>query len=128
MHYRNGREAKNGDKIVKLEGGKVVAFGVLHSAVPGNDFCNGNIATTTMFKTRLPGNVPVNGVFELGMPKRGLEVLVRHWEQTGKPVVYKGALEVNAAPCTGELCINFHENSESATLSYTVLDSAEAAA
>lgn len=44
MHYRNGREAKNGDKIVKLEGGKVVAFGVLHSAVPGNDFCNGNIA------------------------------------------------------------------------------------
>lgn len=44
MHYRNGREAKNGDKIVKLEGGKVVAFGVLHSAVPGNDYCNGNIA------------------------------------------------------------------------------------
>ena len=44
MHYRNGREAKNGDKIVKLEGGKVVAFGVLHSAVAGNDYCNGNIA------------------------------------------------------------------------------------
>lgn len=45
MHYRNGREAKNGDKIVQLEGGKVVAFGVLHSAVPGNDYYNGNIAT-----------------------------------------------------------------------------------
>lgn len=46
MHYRNGREAQNGDKIVKLsvEGGKVVAFGVLHSAVAGNDYCNGNIA------------------------------------------------------------------------------------
>jgi hypothetical protein len=44
VHYRNGREAKNGDKIVKLEGGKVVAFGVLHSATPGNDYCNGNIA------------------------------------------------------------------------------------
>ena len=44
MHYRNGREAKNGDKIVKLEGGKVVSFGVLHGAVPGNDFCNGQIA------------------------------------------------------------------------------------
>ena len=29
---------------MKLEGGKVVAFGVLHSAVPGNDYCNGNIA------------------------------------------------------------------------------------
>lgn len=44
MHYRNGREAKNGDKIVKLEGGKIVSFGVLHSAVPGNDYCNGQIA------------------------------------------------------------------------------------
>jgi hypothetical protein len=46
MHYRNGREAKNGDKVVKLEvgSGKVVAFGVLHSAIPGNDYCNGNIA------------------------------------------------------------------------------------
>lgn len=45
MHYRNGREAKNGDKIVRLgQGGKVEAFGVLHSATPGNDYCNGNIA------------------------------------------------------------------------------------
>lgn len=44
MHYRNGREAKNGDKIVKLNNGKVEAFGVLHSAIPGNDYCNGNIA------------------------------------------------------------------------------------
>ncbi len=44
MHYRNGREAKNGDKIVKLQQGTVVSFGVLHSATPGNDYCNGNIA------------------------------------------------------------------------------------
>ncbi|WP_427501387.1 hypothetical protein ACQE3E_06710 [Methylomonas sp. MED-D] len=44
MHYRNGREAQNGDKIVKLQEGKIIAFGVLHSAVPGNDYCNGNIA------------------------------------------------------------------------------------
>ena len=45
MHYRNGREAKNGDKIVKLgDKGNIVSFGVLHSAVPGNDYCNGNIA------------------------------------------------------------------------------------
>jgi len=45
MHYRNGREAKNGDKIVKLDSsGNIVSFGVLHSAVPGNDYCNGNIA------------------------------------------------------------------------------------
>jgi len=44
MHYRNGREAKNGDKIIQLDGGRVTAFGVLHSAVPGNDHCNGQIA------------------------------------------------------------------------------------
>jgi len=45
MHYRNGREAKNGDKIVSIgTDGKIEAFGVLHSATPGNDYCNGNIA------------------------------------------------------------------------------------
>ena len=47
MHYRNGREAKNGDKIVKLDSmneGRIVAVGVLHSATPGNDYCNGSIA------------------------------------------------------------------------------------
>lgn len=48
MHYRNGREAKNGDKIVKLggygSGATITAFGVLHDAVAGNDYCNGNIA------------------------------------------------------------------------------------
>lgn len=44
MHYRNGREAKNGDKIVRFQDGKAEAFGVLHGAVPGNDHCNGYIA------------------------------------------------------------------------------------
>lgn len=44
MHYRNGREAKNGDKIIQIENGKVSAFGVLYNATPGNDYCNGNIA------------------------------------------------------------------------------------
>lgn len=49
MHYRNGREAKNGDKVVKIGGygsgkAEIVSFGVLHSAVPGNDYCNGSIA------------------------------------------------------------------------------------
>lgn len=46
MHFRNGREAKNGDKVVQLNGGKIVASGVLHSATPGNDYCNGHIAVT----------------------------------------------------------------------------------
>lgn len=45
MHYRNGREAKNGDKLVSLgNDGQINAFGVLHSATPGNDYCNGSIA------------------------------------------------------------------------------------
>jgi hypothetical protein len=45
MHYRNGREAKNGDKVVKLgHNGDLVAFGILHGAVPGSDYCNGNVA------------------------------------------------------------------------------------
>lgn len=46
MHYRNGREAKNGDIVIQLgmNGGNVQAFGVLHSATPGNDYCNGSIA------------------------------------------------------------------------------------
>jgi ABC-type proline/glycine betaine transport system ATPase subunit len=43
MHYRNGREAKNGDRIVSLEGGKVVRVGELADALPGNDYCNGKI-------------------------------------------------------------------------------------
>lgn len=45
MHYRNGREAKNGDLVISLDGTAVInAVGVLHSAVPGNDYCNGSIA------------------------------------------------------------------------------------
>lgn len=47
MHYRNGKEAKNGDKVIQLsmgDDGKVTGFGVLHSAVAGNDYCNGGVA------------------------------------------------------------------------------------
>ena len=48
MHYRNGREAKNGDKIIQLgfDGSKIVNVGVLFDAQPGNDYCNGSIAPT----------------------------------------------------------------------------------
>ena len=51
MHYRNGREAKNGDKVIKfsIEGGKIEAVGVLFDAVPGNDYCNGMIAPAVPF-------------------------------------------------------------------------------
>jgi len=52
MHYRNGREAKNGDNIVQLDyKGLISAFGVLHSATPGNDYCNGSIAPVQEVKT-----------------------------------------------------------------------------
>lgn len=54
MHYRNGREAKNGDKIVQIGSvylpdgtqrhGVITAVGVLYDAKPGNDYCNGSIA------------------------------------------------------------------------------------
>ena len=45
MHYRNGREAKNGDTIIQIGfDGKINALGVLYNATAGNDFCNGNIA------------------------------------------------------------------------------------
>lgn len=44
MHYRNGREAKNGDVVIQIGfDGKINALGVLHSAVAGNDYCNGAI-------------------------------------------------------------------------------------
>ena len=47
MHYRNGREAKNGDKVIQLTSGgepKITHLGVLHDATPGNDYCNGQLA------------------------------------------------------------------------------------
>lgn len=53
MHYRNGREAKNGDKVIQLgmDGSKITAIGVLYDAVPGNDYCNGAIAPTQPINT-----------------------------------------------------------------------------
>ncbi len=49
MHYRNGRPALNGDKVVSLAGYgtgpvSINAIGILFDAVPGNDYCNGSIA------------------------------------------------------------------------------------
>lgn len=48
MHYRNGRVAQNGDKIVQLggygDGAQIAAVGVLYDAKPGDDYCNGSIA------------------------------------------------------------------------------------
>ena len=53
MHYRNGREAKNGDVVVSIGSSQgyssrtVLRTGVLLDAVAGNDYCNGTIAPLT---------------------------------------------------------------------------------
>ena len=45
MHYRNGREAKNGDPIVSLgaHNGIAESVGILRDATPGENYCNGYI-------------------------------------------------------------------------------------
>lgn len=76
MYYRNGREAKNGDKVVKLDTsgkGEVVAFGVLHSAVPGNDYCNGAIAPLIFdFGARMVDCLHIDDVAAM-LKEKGLE-------------------------------------------------------
>ncbi len=48
MHYKNGREAKNGDKVVLIQNigysNQTVVIGILYDAQAGNDYCNGRIA------------------------------------------------------------------------------------
>jgi hypothetical protein len=46
MAYRNGRQQADGDIVIKLNGGMITDFGVLHSVSPGDSFVNGYIATT----------------------------------------------------------------------------------
>lgn len=51
MHYANGREAKNGDKVIlipALKGyGGPPKVGILYDAKPGNDLCNGYLAQSS---------------------------------------------------------------------------------
>lgn len=44
MHYKNGREAKNGDKVVLVPSYGAPVIGILYDAQAGNDYCNGKIA------------------------------------------------------------------------------------
>ena len=48
MHYKNEREARNGDKVVFFPsyGQTPPIVGILYDAVAGNDFCNGRLAPT----------------------------------------------------------------------------------
>ena len=45
MHYKNGREAKNGDKVVLINKYGETMIGILYNARAGNDYCNGKLAT-----------------------------------------------------------------------------------
>lgn len=51
MHYKNGREAKNGDKVMIVDGYNAGVSGILYDAVAGNDHCNGKLAP-------IPANAP----------------------------------------------------------------------
>ncbi len=42
MHYRNGREAKQGDFVINLN--SPYAVGILHSTQSQSDTCNGRVA------------------------------------------------------------------------------------
>ena len=44
MHYKNGREAKAGDRIIDLQSGM---SGILHSTDAKADCCNGRMARTS---------------------------------------------------------------------------------
>lgn len=47
MHYKNGRIAQNGDKVVQVVKGQIPVAGILYDAIAGNDACNGRIAVTS---------------------------------------------------------------------------------
>lgn len=44
MHYANGREAKNGDRVVLVTAWGGPITGILYNAQAGNDYCNGSLA------------------------------------------------------------------------------------
>ena len=47
MHYKNGREAHNGDKVILLGTPyRPAVAGILYDAKVGNNDCNGKIAVT----------------------------------------------------------------------------------
>ena len=51
MHYKNGRLAHNGDKVVWMttQYGGPLKVGILYDATPGNDTCNGHLASFSIY-------------------------------------------------------------------------------
>lgn len=48
MHYKNGREAKAGDRVIHIDRNTgAIQSGLLHSTNPGNTSCNARLAVTT---------------------------------------------------------------------------------
>jgi hypothetical protein len=47
MHYKNGREAKNGDRVIAFPSCGAPFAGILYDATAGNDYCNGKVAPTS---------------------------------------------------------------------------------
>lgn len=74
MHYRNGREAKNGDQVVQLsyEGGKILGTGILYNAVAGNDYCNGSVAPVSTTGACLVDCIHVDDLAAL-LAEKGLD-------------------------------------------------------
>jgi len=48
MHYKNGRAAQNGDKVLVVPSYGLPYVGILYDAVAGNDYCNGKVALTAL--------------------------------------------------------------------------------
>lgn len=48
MHYKNGRPANNGDVVFYKPQHGLPVVGILHSAVVGNNSCNGRIVIPTL--------------------------------------------------------------------------------
>ena len=48
MHYKNGREAKNGDPVICKGYSGQVTVGKIHTIVPGCDACNCTVAEPVM--------------------------------------------------------------------------------
>lgn len=44
MHYKNGRKAENGDKVMVFPSYGAPYIGVMYDSVADNNYCNGKIA------------------------------------------------------------------------------------
>ena len=72
MRYRNGRVARNGDRVIQIENGRIISSGVLHDAQPGNDYCNGSIAPVHCTNACIVDCLHVDDVIAL-LAEKGLD-------------------------------------------------------